>query len=162
MANIRTFTASDIAVIMQHISGIRMMLPNHVKLKSTERRSMFKLNAKKQEFVNTALKYMKTKPDTVPLGIDVSACNNYLQLYHQYNELINELDKIKKLMDDVKLQLGNEVMNATKAYFHNAKFATQSGVKAAEPIYQQLKMNYAVGRNSHKMRITSEPSTLSE
>jgi hypothetical protein len=60
------------------------------------------------------------------------------------------LEKIQKLMDDVKLQLGNEVMNMTKAYFHNARFASQSGVKTAEPIYQQLKTNYAVGRNSKK------------
>ena len=150
MSNIRTFTASDIAVIMQNISGIRMMLPNHVKLNPSERRSMFKLNSKKQLFVEAALKYMKTRPETVPPNIDVTTCNNYLQLYHQYEELITELEKIQKLMDDVKLQLGSEVMNMTKAYFHNARFASQSGVKNAEPIYQQLKTNYAVGRNSKK------------
>lgn len=150
MPPIRTFTGSDIAVIMQNISGIRMMLPNHVKLKPAERRSMFKLNTKKQAFVEAALKFMKTRPETVPPFIDVPTCNNYLQLYHQYEELIYELEKIQKLMDDVKLQLGNEVMNMTKAYFHNARFASQSGIKTADPIYQQLKTNYSVGRNSKK------------
>lgn len=148
--NIRTFTASDVAIIMQNISGIRMMLPNHVKLKPEVRRSMFKLNSKKQAFAEAALKYMQTKPDTVPQHINVTTCNNYLQLYLQYVELINELEKIKRLMEDVKLQLGNEVMNMTKAYFHNARFASQSGVVSSEIIYQQLKKKYAVGRNSKK------------
>lgn len=93
---------------------------------------------------------MQTQPDTVPRHINITTCNNYLHLYLQYVELINELEKIKRLMEDVKLQLGNEVMNMTKNYFHNARFASQSGVKSSEIIYQQLKKKYAVGRNSKK------------
>jgi len=150
MHSIKCFTASDVAIIMQNISGIKMMLPNHIKLKPEQRRSMFKLNQKKHVFVESALKFMRTMPDTVPNYVKVSDCNNYLQLYHQYNELICEIDKIKKQMEDVKLQIGNDVMNITKAYFHNTRFAAQSGVKKAEPIYEQLKMNYAVGRNTKK------------
>ncbi len=103
--------------------------------------------------MESALKYMKTQPDTVPPFVDVSTCDNYLQLYHQYTELILELEKVKKQMEDVKLQIGNDVMNMTKAYFHNAKFASQSGIRGAEPIYKQLKMNYAVGRNSKKVSV---------
>src|SRR5476651_1355120 len=91
MRPLRSFTASDLTIFMQHLSGIRMMLPSHVKLKPTERRSMFKLNSKKHVFVESALKYMKTQPDTVPPFVDVSTCDNYLQLYHQYTELILEL-----------------------------------------------------------------------
>jgi hypothetical protein len=143
MHSIKCFTASDVAIIMQNISGIKMMLPNHIKLKPEQRRSMFKLNQKKHVFVESALKFMRTMPDTVPNYVKVSDCNNYLHLYHQYNELICEIDKIKKQMEDVKLQIGNDVMN-------NTKFAAQSGVKKAEPIYEQLKMNYAVGRNTKK------------
>jgi len=153
MTSVRNFSASDIAKIMQHVSGIRMMLPNHIKLNPSERRSLFKLNAKKELFVEAALKYMKTQPDTVPTCVDVALCANFLNMYHQYSELIDELDKIKKLMEDVKVKIGSDVMNMTKAYFHNARFASQSGVKKAEPIYEQLKMNYAVGRNS-KRKIT--------
>jgi hypothetical protein len=159
MSSIRSFKGSDIAIIMQNISGIKMMLPNHVKLKPAERRSMFKLNMKKIVFVEAALNYMKTRPDTVPPYIDIITCNNYFQMYHQYGELIAELEKIQKIMEDVKLQLGNDVMNMTKAYFHNTKFASQSGVKNAEPIYQQLKKNYAVGRNS---KTKSETATQSQ
>lgn len=150
MASIRSFKGSDIAIIMQNISGIRMMIPNHIKLKPTERRSLFKLNMKRYEFVKSAINYMKTKPETVPNYIDIATCSNYLQLYNEYGELLTELQKIQKIMEDVKLQLGNDLMNMTKAYFHNTKFASEAGVKMAEPIYQQLKTNYAVGRNSKK------------
>ena len=51
------------------------------------------------------------------------------------------------------MQIGNDVMNMTKAYFHNVKFAAQAGVKEAQPIYQQLKMSYAVGRNTKKEKM---------
>ncbi len=150
MTPIKNFSASDIANIMQHVSGIRMMLPNHIKLKPCERRSLFKLNSKKEAFVESALEYMKTQPDTVPNYVDVALCRNYLSMYHQYAELIIELDKIKKQMEDVKVQIGSDLMNMTKAYFHNTRFASQAGVTRIEPIYEQLKRNYAVGRNSKK------------
>jgi hypothetical protein len=150
MPVIRSFTASDIAVIMQNISGIRMMIPNHVKLLPAERRSLFKLNTKRKDFAENALRYMKQNPDSVPVSLDVSACHNYLQMYHQYNELIDELEKLKKQMEDVKLHIGNEVMNITKTYFHSTRFAIEAGRKQLEPIYEQLKTDYAVGRNSRQ------------
>jgi len=150
MRPLRSFTASDLTIFMQHLSGIRMMLPSQVKLLPAERRSMFKLNSKKHVFVESALKYMKMHPEMVPAGVDVSTCNNFLLLYHQYTELLEELEKVKTQMEDVKLQIGNNVMKMTRAYFQNTRFASQSGIRHAEPIYQQLKMNYAVGRNSRK------------
>jgi len=119
MSTIRNFSASDIALMMQHISGIRMMLPNHIKLNPSERRSLFKLNSKKEAFVEAALKYMKTQPDTVPSYVDVALCSNYLNMYHQYSDLIVEMNKLTKLMEDVKVKIGNDVMNRLSLFTSN-------------------------------------------
>jgi S-adenosylmethionine/arginine decarboxylase-like enzyme len=86
----------------------------------------------------------------VPNYIDVRTCTSYVHLYEQYSELIEEMEKVKKQMEDVKVKIGNDIMNMTRAYFHNARFASQSGVSNAAPIYEKLKTNYAVGRNSKK------------
>jgi len=126
------------------------MLPQNIKLKPTERRSMFKLNDKKKEFVEKAVLYMRKNPATVPSYVDVNTCNNYVQLYKQYNELIHELDEVRTRMEDAKLLLGNEILKQTRAYFHNSKNAALSGSEQFNQIYKELKPHYAVGRNSSK------------
>lgn len=146
--NIRSFSAADIALLMQHISGIKMMLPSQVKLAKTKRRSMFKLSAKKQDFVLTALRLMKSQPGTIPPTVNVQECNNHLSLYQQYTELIAEIDKVKTQMEDVKLQLGNELLLQTGLYYKQSIQAAQAGIEKFEAIRDTLKPLYAVGRNS--------------
>jgi len=145
---IRSFTAADIALLMQHISGIKMMLPSGIKLPKNKRRSMFKLSAKKLDFVNTAIQLMKTQPGTIPPMVNVQECNNHLSLYHQYEELIQELDRVKTQMEDVKLQLGNELLLQTGLYYKQAISAAQAGIEKFDTIKSTLKPLYAVGRNS--------------
>lgn len=155
MASFRSFVGSEIMSIRQNIAALRNMLPHHIKLKPTERRSLFKLNDKKQEFVEKAVQYMRKNPNTVPSYVDVAACNNYVHLHQQYGELLTELEEICTKLEDAKLMIGNEILKQTRAYFHNSKTASLSGMGQFEDIYQQLKPHYAVGRNSKKKEVTS-------
>lgn len=150
MASFRSFVGSELMSFRQHIAALRNMLPQTIKLKPTERRSMFKLNDKKKEFVEKAVLYMRKNPTTVPSYVDVNTCNNYIQLYKQYNELIYELEEVRTKMEDAKLLLGNEILKQTRAYFHNSKNAALSGSEQFDLIYKELKPHYAVGRNSRK------------
>jgi hypothetical protein len=150
MPSNRSFTAADIAGIMQHISGIRMMLPNSIKFKSHIRRSIFKLSSKRMKFVENALGFMKRHPETVPAYVDIRHCQNALELYNQYSDLLEEVTKLKVQLEDLKVHAGNELMNQTRAYFHNTRFAAESGMEKFEGIYKELKPHYAVGRNSKR------------
>jgi hypothetical protein len=136
--------------IKQNIAAVRNMIPNNVTLKPSERRSMFKLNSKRHEFVEKAVQYMRKNPTTVPTFIDVTICNNYVHLYQQYAELLEELDQVKTKLEDAKLVIGNEIMKQTRAYFQNSKNAAESGNEQLDKIYRELKPHYAVGRNSRK------------
>jgi hypothetical protein len=138
--------------IKQNIAAVRNMIPNNVTLKPSERRSMFKLNSKRHEFVEKAVQYMRKNPATVPTFIDVTICNNYVHLYQQYAELLEELDQVKTKLEDAKLVIGNEIMKQTRAYFQNSKNAAESGNEQLDKIYRELKPHYAVGRNSRKER----------
>ncbi|MFX8988316.1 hypothetical protein ABTN23_19745, partial [Acinetobacter baumannii] len=71
---------------------------------------MFKLNAKRETFVQKAIQQMRRNPKTVPAYIDVTICNNYVQLFEQYNELLKEMDEVKTKLEDAKLLLGNEIL----------------------------------------------------
>lgn len=150
MASFRSFVGSELMSFRQHIAALRNMLPQNIKLKPAERRSMFKLNDKKREFVEKAVLSMRKNPGTVPSYVDVNTCNNYVQLYKQYNELLNELEEVKTKMEDAKLLLGNEILKQTRAYFHNSKNAALSGSEQFGQIYKELKPHYAVGRNSRR------------
>lgn len=151
MTSFRSFIGSELMSIKQNIAGIRNMIPNNIKLKPSERRSMFKLNTKRQEFVQKAVQYMRKNPNTVPAFIDVTVCNSYVHLYDQYAELLEELDQVKTKLEDAKLVIGNEIMKQTRAYFQNSKNASESGNEQLDKIYKELKPHYAVGRNSKKL-----------
>ena len=93
---------------------------------------------------------MRKNPNTVPSFVDVTVCNNYVHLYGQYNELLEELEQVKTKLEDAKLVIGNEIMKQTRAYFQNSKNASESGNEQLRKIYDELKPHYAVGRNSKK------------
>src|SRR5476649_303252 len=143
MTSFRSFIGSELMSIKQNIAAVRNMIPNNIKLKPSERRSMFKLNTKRHEFVQKAVQYMRKNPNTVPSFVDVTVCNNYVHLYGQYSELLEELEQVK-----TKLVIGNEIMKQTRAYFQNSKNASESGNEQLAKIYTELKPHYAVGRNS--------------
>ncbi len=151
MSSFRSFVASELMSIKQNIAAVRNMVPNNVKLKPSERRSMFKLNTKRQEFVEKAIQFMRKNPNSVPSFVDVMECNNNIRLYAQYSELIDELDQVKTKLEDAKLLIGNEILKQTRAYFQNSKNAYDSGNEALGKIYKELKPHYAVGRNSKKL-----------
>ena len=151
MNSFRSFIGSELMSIKQNIAAVRNMIPNNIKLKPSERRSMFKLNTKRHEFVQKAVQYMRKNPNTVPSFVDVTVCNNYVHLYGQYSELLEELEQVKTKLEDAKLVIGNEIMKQTRAYFQNSKNASESGNTELEKIYKELKPHYAVGRNSKKI-----------
>jgi len=150
MSSFRSFIGSELMSLRQHISALRNMIPGNVKLKPSERRSMFKLNTKRQEFVEKAIVFMRRNPSTIPAYVDVGLCNSYLNLYTQYAELITEFDVIKAKLEDAKLLIGHEILQQSRAYFLNAKTAANSGMEEFEVIYKDLHPHYAVGRNSKK------------
>ena len=150
MPTFRSFIGSELMSIKQNIAAVSNMIPKNIKLKPSERRSMFKLNTKRHEFVEKAVQYMRKNPNTVPTFIDVTVCNNYVHLYGQYAELLDELEQVKTKLEDAKLVIGNEIMKQTRAYFQNSKNAFESGNELLGKIYKELKPHYAVGRNSKK------------
>jgi|GEM_PF-617053 hypothetical protein len=152
MASFRGFIGSELLAINQHLSSVKNMIPTKVKLSSLERRSLFKLHLKRKDFVKSALLHMRKSPSTVPSYIDLIACNNQMQLFEQYTELLEEVDKLKKQLEDARLLLGNDIMKQTRSYFQHAKNGATAGQLQFEQIYQSLKPYYAVGRNSKKQR----------
>ncbi len=153
MSSFRSFVGSELMSIKQNISAVSNMIPKNIKLKPSERRSMFKLNSKREEFVQKAIKHMQKNPNTVPAFIDVTLCNSNVHLYGQYVELLHELEQLTKKMEDAKLVIGHEIMKQTRAYFQNSKNAAESGNELLGQIYQELKPHYAVGRNSKKKEV---------
>ena len=127
MASFRSFVGSELMSIKQNIAAVRNMIPNNIALKPSERRSMFKLNTKRHEFVQKAVQFMRKNPNSVPSFVDVMECNNQVHLYDQYGELLKELEQVKTKLEDAKLVIGNEILKQTRAYFQNTKNASDSG-----------------------------------
>ncbi len=151
MPNFRSFIGSELLAIKQHLASVKSIIPEKMKLAPSERRSMFKLHLKRRDFARNALALMRRNPSSAPSFVDIQACNNYMQLYDQYSELLQEVDAVKKQLEDARLLVGHEILKQTRSYFQNAKNGADSGDKQFETIYQSLKPFYAVGRNSKKL-----------
>jgi hypothetical protein len=74
-----------------------------------------------------------------------------MQLYEQYSEILEEVDAVKRQLEDARLLVGHEILKQTRSYFQNAKNGADSGEVVFEKIYESLKPFYAVGRNSKKL-----------
>lgn len=151
MPNFRSFIGSELLAIKQHLASVKSIIPEKMKLVPSERRSMFKLHLKRRDFARNALALMRRNPSSAPSFVDIQACNNYMQLYDQYSELLQEVDALKRQLEDARLLVGHEILRQTRSYFQNAKNGADSGNKQFETIYQSLKPFYAVGRNSKKL-----------
>ncbi|MBY0481638.1 MAG: hypothetical protein K2Q21_09795 [Chitinophagaceae bacterium] len=151
MPNFRSFIGSELLAIKQHLASVKSIIPEKMKLAPSERRSMFKLHLKRRDFARNALALMRRNPSSAPSFVDIQACNNYMQLYDQYSELLQEVDAVKKQLEDARLLVGHEILKQTRSYFQNAKNGADSGDKQFETIYRSLKPFYAVGRNSKKL-----------
>jgi hypothetical protein len=161
--NIRLLTASDMAVLSQCFSQIRQMVPASKPLKSTERRSIFKLSENRIEFVEKAIQKMKSNPSLIPSYLDVTAAVKLLHLYNQLNEVSIELQKLQEQVENTKLQAGNQALIVSKMFYHQTKNASTLGLKEAKEISDELIELYTVGRNAkakRKKRETIEQSTL--
>lgn len=151
MANFRSFIGSELLAIKQHLASVKSIIPDKVKLAPTERRSLFKLHLKRKDFAQKAITQMRKSPSTAPSFVDIQACNNYMQLYEQYSEILLEVDAVKRHLEDARLLVGHEILKQTRSYFQNAKNGADSGDKQFEHIYKSLRPFYAVGRNSKKL-----------
>ncbi|MEI6582648.1 MAG: hypothetical protein WCO43_03560 [Chitinophagia bacterium] len=148
MAALRSLVGSEITLIKQHIAGIRQMVPNQIRLTPAERRSMFKLNTKRQDFVHKSLQLMRQHTSSLPALIDVSTCNNDLHLYNQLAEILEELEQLQSKLEDARVFIGNRVMQQTRAFFLHARSAAESGNETYKKVYEDLRPHYAVGRNT--------------
>lgn len=146
--NVRLLSASDMAVLSQCFSQIRQMVPASKPLKSTERRSIFKLTDNRLEFVEKAIQKMKTNPSLIPTYLDVTAAVKLLHLYNQLNEVSTELQKLQEQVENTRLQAGNQALVFAKMFYHQTKNASTIGLKDAKAISEELIELYAVGRNA--------------
>lgn len=153
MPSLRSLVGSELMLVKQHIAGIRQIVPNHIRLSASERRSLFKLNAKRQEFVQKSFNYMRQHSSELPSFIDIAGCNNDLHLYQQCAEVIKELEQLQEKLEDARFFLGNRIMKQTRGFFLHARGAAEAGHKGFQDVYDDLKPHYAVGRNSTSRRI---------
>jgi hypothetical protein len=144
---------SELMLVKQHIAGIRQIVPNHIRLSASERRSLFKLNAKRQEFVQKSMQHMRQHSSELPSFIDIAACNNDIHLYNQCAEVIKELEQLQSKLEDARVFLGNRIMKQTRGFFLHARGAAESGHAGFQKVYDDLKPHYAVGRNTNNRRI---------
>ena len=127
MAVLRSLVGSEITLIKQHIAGIRQMVPNQIRLTAAERRSMFKLNIKRQDFVQKSLQHMRQHTASLPAYIEVASCNNDIHLYNQCAEVLEVLKKLQNKLDYARVFIGKRIMQQTRAFFLHARTVAESG-----------------------------------
>jgi hypothetical protein len=63
-------------------------------------------------------------------------------------EILEELEQLQSKLEDARVFIGNRVMQQTRAFFHHARSAAESGNETYKKVYEDLRPHYAVGRNT--------------
>lgn len=158
LKEIRLLSASDMAVLNQCFSQIRQLIPTLTELKSTEKRSIFKLSANRLPFVEHAIVKMKSSPSLLPNSISPTDAIKALHLYNQLVEAEKEIKKLLSTVENSKHQAGNQALMIAKLFYHQNLTASKQGFKEAQKIEEELSKLYVVGRSARK----KEKKTINE
>ncbi|MFY8090573.1 MAG: hypothetical protein ACOVMI_04915 [Chitinophagaceae bacterium] len=157
LKEIRLLSASDMAVLSQCYSQIRQLIPSLTELKSTEKRSIFKLSANRLPFVEKAISRMKSSPSLLPNYVSPNDAIKALHLYTQLVEAEMELKKLLAKVENSKHQAGNQALMIAKLFYHQNVNAAKLGFKEAKDISSELSSLYVAGRGAkNKKQSTKE------
>lgn len=132
-----TLTPADVQAVKDAFAAVLTKLPFLVNLSSDERQALVKTGPDSVSFVQNALTAAQGNPKIFPQSFDVSGFERDVILFATMTELLTLAEQIVSQLDDTRLAIGSEAMQAAiQAYKYIQTAAkTTPGLK---PVAEQL------------------------
>lgn len=129
--------AADIQAVKDAMTTIRQKLPFLVNLTSDERKSIFKIGPNSLSFVQNSLQTSKNNPGILPAAFDATGFESDVNLFTSLTDLCTLMAQLASQIDDTRLAVGGEAMNAATQVYTYVKAAAKS-TPGLKPVADQL------------------------
>jgi len=130
-------TAADIQAIKDAAAAIRAKLPFLITLTTEERKRIFKTGPDSVSFVQNSLQAAKNNPTIVPGSFDSAGFESDTNLFAALTEVNTVVAQLASQIDDTRLAVGGEAMQAATAVYNYVKAAAKT-TPGLKPVADQL------------------------
>jgi len=129
--------AADIQAIKDAAAAIRAKLPFLITLTTEERKRIFKTGPDSVSFVQNSLQAAKNNPTIVPGSFDSAGFESDTNLFAALTEVNTVVAQLASQIDDTRLAVGGEAMQAATAVYNYVKAAAKT-TPGLKPVADQL------------------------
>lgn len=129
--------------IAASVEAIRAVLPFLVDLSPESRQELFKAGPKSRAFLDLALATAQEHPDILPRAFDLDAFAEDVALFGALDRPYVALRDLVRQIEDTRIAVGAEAMEAARAVYHYAK--GYPGSDALTEAYEGLRVRFKGG-----------------
>ena len=116
-----TMTQTDRDAVLAAVATIKEKLPFLMDLTPEQRKSLPKMGAKSQAFVNKALEVATQNPDFLPRSFDLEEMKRDVELFQALYPVSLSLTQLQELVDDTVMAVGSDAYAAALMVYSFAK-----------------------------------------
>lgn len=151
------FNAQEVQQLKSTISTINQIItPKIVTLNAEERQKYGSVSEENKLVVNKAKEVIDQQPSFVPNSVDAQEFIRDYKAREIINELINDLDKLVKRLNNTKIMLDYDNYNASLSIYKYIKFLAGENEADAEHWHEQFKQFFTGGRPKQEKNTEEE------
>lgn len=138
-----TVSPADLQAVKDAFAVVLNKLPFLVNLTSSERQKIAKTGPDSLSFVQNALAAAQANPTIFPASFDTSGFQRDVELFATLSELQTLAESIASQLDDTRLAVGGEAMQAATLTYNYVK-AGAKNIPGLKPVAEQLGQRFKV------------------
>lgn len=150
-----TLSAADLQAVKDAFAEVLEKLPFLINLTADERKSTVKTGPDSLSFVTNALAAAQANPTILPVSFITQAFKNDVDLFAVLTELSTLATSVASQIDDTRLAVGGEAMQAATQVYSYVKTAAKS-TPGLKPVAAQLGERF---QRAGKQKKSAKPTT---
>jgi hypothetical protein len=130
--------------------GHDLIRPYLCPLSNEERSTILKMGDKSLAMVEKTSEMATQNPQFCPPYFSVTELNIDLEDAVNLRQVLNRIQQISREVDDTMMLAGHEAFVQSLTFYNALKQATRDNVPGAQPLFDELKKRFALGRPAKK------------
>ncbi|MFA8435693.1 MAG: hypothetical protein ACEPOZ_14330 [Marinifilaceae bacterium] len=148
-----TFSTEELETCKNHIEGLdQFASKNTPNLSNEDRRNFGSITQNNKLLIEKIKSLMEQYPERVPPFVDSKEFNKDYQARKQIEEILLQLDIIKRKLTDTKILLDYDNFQDALAFYRSIRYFASEYQNGAIPLYEQLKQYFPHRKNGKETK----------
>ena len=158
-----SFTPQEEQDFKQALNTMAQILKGKVvNLTPEERMKYARINNKTEEWVKKVGSYMDQEPQLIPIYLKKANYDADVKARNTIKPWLRSIVSINESLEDTAILLGNDIYNASIAYYRNIKITARQNVAGTTAIYQDLAQQFQSSQANNKIPYPDTNSELTK